>query len=676
MVPYFEVPSGSYPTITSTRNPQTFPTKKGAIDTAERKKFEKQQSAPTLTSLVSAAIRRLADPNYSHLFQERDRTATWTFPKVEASAFFVEKGGDENLLRVIINGLWANLHYDQADSKFSFFSLETVRQVIDNCSQNGQVWYALNFDLRHWFHELPLPCRYQEIFGIPLTDRNNTRGEYHLYPRALPMGWSFSPYIAQCVTWALVLAIPLSSPSRNFPKEADLDLEELQKHTAPFPWIPLKSGGGIFVLLDNILVVTPHLEVANYWFDKIYGTSTHFGAHLKYKCKPEEQGLPAKPFLRRQCFHRMSKDDPSETFDFLGVRWSHSSHQLIRKPNEDEELPNVRLGSGNMLSSSGSWSGTHRELASVVSRMMWHRRVYNLSFFDDLEDVKGTQSLLKMFQRMTPPEDVSWDATLNPPLSAELSQGLVRAWRARIDSTPCPADPLRCDSKSSLPISRFAGDAAKDERLHSYVIVEFSVANRAPFLPYGTAPVLPLTVSTFPAEFHIALGELFVIVMAVLSVTVRGSLIIMATDSMNAKHWVESGKANNPEALRLLNLLFSHLRSFNLRLYLVYVPTGDNVADYSTRPHPEDKTSRAYLPSQFFATGRLLALAEKEALGMWLDVGPPNWWHRSVSLEADVCVTVCFFELCTFVKIFCKSFQLQQQNSSENEKLSPPLVSH
>ena len=86
---------------------------------------------------------------------------------------------------------------------------------------------------------------------------------------------------------------------------------------------------------------------------------------------------------------------------------------------------------------------------------------------------------------------------------------------------------------------------------------------------------------------------------------------------MNAKNWVQSGKAHNLEALRIVGEIFDHLKKHNQRLYLVYVPSAENVADYATRYFGE----QTFLQKQFDQTRRLLHLAQKEATGMWLNQG-------------------------------------------------------
>jgi hypothetical protein len=92
----------------------------------------------------------------------------------------------------------------------------------------------------------------------------------------------------------------------------------------------------------------------------------------------------------------------------------------------------------------------------------------------------------------------------------------------------------------------------------------------------------------------------------------RCNLFIIATDSMNAKSWVERQYAGNADANPLLQRLFEEVLGPETRLYLIYVPTGLNVADGPSRgeyalEEPRRKGTMEYLRS-----------AEREAKGIWM----------------------------------------------------------
>ena len=395
-----------------------------------KKKGVFDRPAPPLTGLVSAAFRHLW--KVSNMFRPLSPHS-----KLEAvvSAFFVEKGNDPDKLRVIINARWSNIIFNPSFAKFSFFSLETLRQVIHNLVgvNFDRTWYAINLDIRHWFHEIPLPHRYSTLFGIPLTDRKN-KGKFILVPRAFPMGWTFSPIVAQSLTWALVLSLDQSKKHVNHPAVADLDVENLVKHNDLFTWVPFKSGGGIFVILDNILVVSPKKETAEYWYEKITSDAERYRIVLKVDEGKNLDCVNKKEKMKKQCFFTMKKNyeegEEESTFEFLGISWYHGKHCVRPKKGEDNNNPNASAEKTNYNEETNIWSGTHRDLASVVGRLMWHRRCHDKHFFDGKD---SSLALLSIFKLMTPSTIAGWKDTLTLP--RDLSKSLKDAWleRSRIE---------------------------------------------------------------------------------------------------------------------------------------------------------------------------------------------------------------------------------------------------
>ncbi len=168
-----------------------------------------------------------------------------------------------------------------------------------------------------------------------------------------------------------------------------------------------------------------------------------------------------------------------------------------------------------------------------------------------------------------------------------------------------------------------ATDAAKSSVLQTTAVVRYA----GEVGPDGI-PVIDMTITHpqsiergwYQKDYSIALGELIAIREAILSITDNEALIILATDSMNAKNWVQSGKAHNSIALLILGEIFRHLRQYNQRLYVVYVPSAQNVADFATR----DITcpvQDAFDRKQFEDTRTLLRQTQVEATGMWLERG-------------------------------------------------------
>ena len=538
--------------------------------------------------------------------------------------FFVFKSNGK--LRIIIDARWANARFDRTFLQFSMFSFNTLRQVIDNLcvrTKDG-IWYALNIDLRHWFHQIPLADRYRLFFAILMTDQKNERGEYVLLPNASPMGWVASPFGGQSLTWSLVLLQPGNE------KPEGIDFGSLSNRTTPFPWLPLSNGGGIFVILDNILVVTPHKPAAVDWMKNIVRNACRFRAKIKTSLPETETDY--NTILEKvdaECFHKMEPGS-DKSFNFNGVDWYHNRHVVRVKKGEDRVLPNppppktLKQGEQpplpNITSPTGPWVGTRRQLSSVLGLLNWHRTVHGLKSFEDIPKYEAFRTLYRSLQS----DDPDWDSPLAIS-DPEVLRHLIAAWQLRGSEQFCPARPLFF---KPVKVVLAATDAATNEKFASKPLVA-AILFEGPHEHVVEEPFRR-------PDSHIALGELQGILLVVQQAVARnkdvvtsataGLLIVLATDSMVAKHWLETGMAHNSEALQMLQEIDTLLRRHHARIYAAYVNTNDNLADTpsrvgKTRYELGEESRAGDNARRRTATRKVLQAAEKEAKGMFLKAG-------------------------------------------------------
>jgi hypothetical protein len=69
---------------------------------------------------------------------------------------------------------------------------------------NFNMPYYFSVDLRHWFYQIPMPDHLRPYFRVHSRRADNTIRESIL--ACLPMGFSWSPFIAQCIVWRLILS--------------------------------------------------------------------------------------------------------------------------------------------------------------------------------------------------------------------------------------------------------------------------------------------------------------------------------------------------------------------------------------------------------------------------------------------------------------------------------------
>lgn len=101
--------------------------------------------------------------------------------------------------------------------------------LADTCSLVGKIFrfmseqkgprrcFVLGGDLRHWFHQIPAPDWMQRLFG--LRARQAAGGFKDFVWTSIPMGWSWSPLIAQGVAWTFLM-FREETDSRVFFEEA------------------------------------------------------------------------------------------------------------------------------------------------------------------------------------------------------------------------------------------------------------------------------------------------------------------------------------------------------------------------------------------------------------------------------------------------------------------------
>ena len=510
---------------------------------------------PVRGAAETAALRVLSSDEPGGLFQPiHDPVLRGTMPAY-AGAFFVKKSNGLN--RIIVDARAGNSHMTSIGHAFSLFDLKTLIGVISNVSRS-ETWFAINQDLRHWFHQIPFrnqPLR--RYFAVPVHN-----GPVYL-PWTAPMGWLDAPAIGQNGTWSLLLAGNRDgTPSLS--EHSGIVPGFLEGLTRPPTWVPLVDGGGIFVILDNILVVTRTRSIADYWKRRIETQMAEFRAVLK---NPSE-------------IITMSPSN-GVTFDFLGIRWGHNWRRVVT--DAAEELPVDRAG---------QWGGTYRQLASALGRLLWFHRVHDTKAFSvEMRELRSIYAY-------GAPVDGRWNSNvLLPPAALDILQ---RHWSLRASQ--------RITVNQILPPPTAPRCAAVDASNVGIGVVVYSDGA-------GSADAHRTYPNTEASHF-IGVAELRAIDLGVQWLVQRHpecTLLVIATDSLNAKGWVQKGCARNARANEILAELDTHLDG--RRLYLVYVPTKDNVADEPSR------NAKELVAARIKATGDCLKKASVEAGSVWLAAG-------------------------------------------------------
>jgi len=294
--------------------------------------------------------------------------------------FAVPKTEDE--ARAIWNGRSLSTKSQTPPPVFLPYLPEMLRKIsgLQKSFPDGMSMYT--GDLRHFFHQIPAGHRLSSYFGVSFG------GKFYRW-RTLPMGWSWSPFCAQSIAWAILLYCPESILKNNNGKDPNFIIPEgLEKLPT---YIELCDGGFICVYYDNYFVCGSE-ETVKRVAERIRSNCAHFSVEIK----------PGSEQLRTA--HQMV----TEPIVFLGaaLRYVRLREGLVFSWNQcDKKLTKWRsleLCAGAELSGDvwgKTW--TRRELQSVIGRVMWRRSLYHYPR-------SGTAPIVEILRRLAT-NNPGWD---------------------------------------------------------------------------------------------------------------------------------------------------------------------------------------------------------------------------------------------------------------------------
>jgi len=262
---------------------------------------------------------------------------------------------------------------------------------------------VFNADIRHFFHEVEVNEQIAKFFGVCV-------GNTYYSWRGLPMGWSHSPRIAQCISWSLVLhngeKIPGLAPACH----------SATKSANPPAYIVLEDGHGnrsgvAFIWYDNIIVI-------GYDHDTFRKTVANINANRKAYClewssddvySPKEMRAPYRPpipgkkpshpqflgIMLRVIFDSRSRDGAIQST----LSW-HVEEKLDEKCKE-------------LLNNWKEVPPSHRSIAKAIGILIWRAYVYTVPLV-------AISDVISIAGRNVPPKQKWDDASRIPNSDIEL----------------------------------------------------------------------------------------------------------------------------------------------------------------------------------------------------------------------------------------------------------------
>lgn len=483
-----------------------------------------------------------------------------------ALMFMVEKigktvtfniGGIEwvkNMLRVITDARLANVSL-MNHLPYHIFTLEALFQCLSNVfhrSKNNR-FFCINADLRHWFFQILLPEHWREMFRFEF-------GECYFRPRVLPMGWYLSPPIAQTCTWGIIL-------SGNPPFVDKQWLNQLKEMP---PWVPLRNikeengkiiineeKGGIFVIQDNILVITEDEDVAVAWKKHLKERAEFFNAEFK-----AGQGLDVVV---------LSRENPDVRTEFNGISIGFTGWKTAHRKDRDS------------VESLEPKSLTHRAIHSLLGEVLWDLRVRQ-------EAALEHESFMRLFRVNTPATKQQWGH-----INVNFTQEYVDILKYEVINARKHQEAGMWPYWSAVTLEDaekefYAVDASLEGRLDNNTVARARLA--ICHLRNAKSKNCWFWQSTRKDHVYIGEAELEAIIWAVedaIRKNPKVRLITIVTDSLCAKGWIERMYSDRLFA----NDLLSYLRQLllfdedgnvrTIKLTCMYIMSEHNLADVPTR---------------------------------------------------------------------------------------------
>jgi hypothetical protein len=229
------------------------------------------------------------------------------------SYFAVEKGRDSEgvlQMRSVFNGRAMGDGWIPPPTVNIMSPAEVARklaQTFRDSSCPGEM-NILVLDLRHWFHQLHANDQLARHFGLVINRSKRRRLEERddqpdrcFVFRPIPMGWKYSPWIAQTAAWGLLFAREITQPA-VFREEA------LKGPQLPF-FVETVGGGWATIYYDNMIIATPSSTEMN-----------TIDARLEYFASKEKFNIAVKQGSKRRFGPGHGK--LAAGFSFPGVRYT------------------------------------------------------------------------------------------------------------------------------------------------------------------------------------------------------------------------------------------------------------------------------------------------------------------------------------------------------------------
>lgn len=436
--------------------------------------------------------------------------------RARCGIFMVPKKND--LWRLVFDARPANRITEKL-SNLRMFGLDELLDAFSFLRKGRTPVYLWTADFKHFFYQLPLAAALQSLFGA---------GAF--IPLVFPMGFHSSPEVGQVVSWSTVLAKEAGESSLGAG-----DVSAAMPTVLALKDIRGETIGFVFVLLDNICVMTVDRQLTVDWSARIRRNANLFNLEFK----ESEVGFTriADESLRAPGTPPCDAVDWKESCTFAGLEFSRVGW---RSGSADRSLP---------------LPDTRRRTLAVCGSLLWEVRVRRLPLrqFPKLREI----------YHLVGQAAGGWDSPFAFPADCEKEiEDLksLRSARSWTGTTP-PRSPPRATVT-----------AATDATRETIAWVLLSPAEDV--------------YAAMISDHDVAWAELHAIVELAKEVTRAVGPDVelrILSDSQVAVAVVEKGYSSSPQLDALAQELGDLVDRFGLRIRCGWLPSGSNVADTPSR---------------------------------------------------------------------------------------------
>jgi hypothetical protein len=483
-------------------------------------------------------------------------------PKFLSSYFEVPKLGEtphDDTARAIFNGRRLSARFRTptpmglGEIPEMLRTLQDIHLSLNTGHGRVLVPWVIAADLRHFFHEITLAAEIRPYFSLRFQS-----GIFRW--KTLPMGWSWSPRIAQCLAWGILFSTP---PERALPPCLRVAYAELHENSSENPPQHIflhdtqgRRKGLLFIWIDNVTAIS--------WCKQITNDLTE---HLRILSK--WVGCVWKEIRITQPCELLAPSRDSGSF--LGVQLGV---EITRRRSRSNEIRTTQLIWRHPPKKIQKWSErlqgqvwrTRRDVAALGGMLVWHTYLGARPFSELYREID-------LLRQNAPARHVEWDHM--SPLSPDEIESLLMAVRTFLALNPWLGRERRRDGE----VVYCASDSDDSRGGSVFFASDGSVIDSLTrSMPWDTRMLAS----------HIFVKELLAAVrtceQALASYPNCGTIVI-AVDNTAAIGALRKGFSSSSVAMELINRLHGALRRPDgiITLVVVGVRGHDNIADCPSR---------------------------------------------------------------------------------------------